>query len=80
MPTPDVCLILVVVAASMAAYLLWILDAAPHLRRFVTKALAMHLADGVWTATERHLFAEVRGQRLAVDVAAMPFVKNTYKR
>src|SRR5256885_8942654 len=25
------------------------LDAAPHLRRFVTKALAMHLADGVWT-------------------------------
>ena len=23
-------------------------DAAPHLRRFVTKALAMHLADGVW--------------------------------
>ncbi|MEY9186028.1 aminomethyltransferase [Bradyrhizobium sp. USDA 326] len=26
------------------------------------------------------LFAEVRGQRLAVQVAAMPFVKNTYKR
>ncbi|HEY0986804.1 MAG TPA: hypothetical protein VGD80_07120, partial [Kofleriaceae bacterium] len=39
------------------------LDAAPHLRRFVTKALAMHLADGVWTATERHLFADARGQR-----------------
>ena len=32
------------------------LDAAPHLRRFVTKALAMHLADSVWSATERHLF------------------------
>lgn len=26
------------------------------------------------------LFAEVRGQRLPVSVAAMPFVKNTYKR
>ena len=39
------------------------LDAAPHLRRFVTKALAMHLADGVWTAIERHLFADARGQR-----------------
>jgi aminomethyltransferase len=26
------------------------------------------------------LFAEVRGQRLAVQVAAMPFVPNTYKR
>ena len=25
------------------------LDAAPHLRRYVTKALAMHLADSVWT-------------------------------
>ena len=39
------------------------LDAAPHLRRLVTKALAMHLADGVWTATERHLFADARGRR-----------------
>jgi hypothetical protein len=39
------------------------LDAAPHLRRFVTKALAMHLADEVWTATERHLFPDARGQR-----------------
>src|SRR6266545_7822204 len=38
-------------------------DAAPHLRRFVTMALAMHLADGVWTATERHLFADARGKR-----------------
>ena len=26
------------------------------------------------------LFAEVRGQRLAVQVAPMPFVPNTYKR
>jgi hypothetical protein len=39
------------------------LDAAPHLRRFVTKALAMHLADSVWTATERHLFRDARGKR-----------------
>jgi hypothetical protein len=39
------------------------LDEAPHLRRFVTKALAMHLADSVWTATERHLFADARGRR-----------------
>lgn len=39
------------------------LDAAPHLRRFVTKALAMHLADAVWTATERHLFRDARGKR-----------------
>lgn len=39
------------------------LDAAPHLRRFVTKALAMHLADSVWAATERHLFVDARGKR-----------------
>ena len=39
------------------------LDDAPHLRRFVTKALAMHLADSVWTAMERHLFADTRGRR-----------------
>ena len=32
MPPPDVCLILVVTTASIAAYLLWILDAAPRLR------------------------------------------------
>jgi hypothetical protein len=38
------------------------LDAAPHLRRFVTKALAMHLADSVWTGIERHLFADARGK------------------
>ena len=36
---------------------------APHLRRFVTKALAQHLADAVWTAFERHLFRDARGNR-----------------
>src|SRR5213592_1715745 len=39
------------------------LDAAPHLRRSVTKALAMHLADSVWSATERHLFRDATGGR-----------------
>jgi hypothetical protein len=39
------------------------LDAAPHLRRFVTKALAMHLAHSVWTATGRHLFRDTSGRR-----------------
>ncbi|HEX5062978.1 MAG TPA: hypothetical protein VFV99_26570, partial [Kofleriaceae bacterium] len=39
------------------------LDAAPHLRRFVTKALAMHIADAVWTGAERHLFRDGRGAR-----------------
>ena len=39
------------------------LDEAPHLRRRVTKALAMHLADSVWSATERHLFVDARGRR-----------------
>jgi hypothetical protein len=39
------------------------LDAAPHLRRHVTKALAMHLADSVWTAVERHLFPDATGKR-----------------
>jgi hypothetical protein len=38
------------------------LDGAPHLRRYVTKALAMHLADTVWAATERHLFRDARGK------------------
>ena len=39
------------------------LDAAPHLRRFATKALAMHLADSVWSGVERHLFRDARGAR-----------------
>jgi hypothetical protein len=38
------------------------LDGAPHLRRFVTKALAMHLADNVWTAVDRHLFRDASGR------------------
>ena len=38
-------------------------DAAPHLRQYVTKALAMHLADSVWSATERHLFRDKAGAR-----------------
>ncbi|HEY5951695.1 MAG TPA: hypothetical protein VIV40_39645, partial [Kofleriaceae bacterium] len=42
------------------------LDGAPHLRRAMTKALAMHLADNVWTATERHLFADATGKRLGM--------------
>jgi hypothetical protein len=48
------------VALEHAAYAH--LDGAPHLRRFATKALAMHLADGVWTATERHLFRDASGK------------------
>ena len=32
------------------------------------------------SALDTKLFAEVRGQRLPLQVAAMPFVKNTYKR
>ena len=39
------------------------LDAAPHLRRDVTKALAMHLADAVWAPIERHLFRDASGGR-----------------
>src|SRR5687767_13032211 len=37
------------------------LDEAPHLRHFVTKALAQHLADSVWSAFERHLFKDATG-------------------
>ena len=40
------------------------LDRAPHLRRHATKALAMHLADAVWSATERHLFRDASGRTL----------------
>ena len=39
------------------------LDAAPHLRRGVTKALAMHLADEVWNTVDRHLFRDSAGGR-----------------
>lgn len=37
------------------------LNEAPHLRHFVTKALAQHLADGVWSDFERHLFKDETG-------------------
>ena len=39
------------------------INAAPHLRRFVTKALAQHIADAVWAGTERHLFRDGSGKR-----------------
>jgi hypothetical protein len=39
------------------------LNEAPHLRHFVTKALAQHLADSVWSAFERHLFKDAAGAR-----------------
>lgn len=38
------------------------LDQAPHLRRYMTKALAMHLADSVWNGTERSLFRDASGK------------------
>jgi transposase len=42
------------------------LDAAPHLRDHVTKALAMHLADSVWTPVERYLFPDASGKRQGI--------------
>lgn len=42
--------------------------------------VAMGYVPTASSAIDTKLFAEVRGQRLAVQVAAMPFVKNTYKR
>jgi hypothetical protein len=39
------------------------LDAAPHLRRNVTKALAQHIADDVWAPVQRHLFRDASGTR-----------------
>ena len=38
------------------------LNGAPHLRRHVTKALVMHLADSVWTGLSRHLFRDASGK------------------
>ena len=35
---------------------------------------------GPLAANGTQIFAEVRGQRLPLQVAAMPFVPNTYKR
>jgi aminomethyltransferase len=42
--------------------------------------VAMGYVPTALSALDTKLFAEVRGQRLALTVAAMPFVKNTYKR
>lgn len=42
--------------------------------------VAMGYVPTSQSALGTKLFAEVRGQRLAIEVAAMPFVKNTYKR
>lgn len=42
--------------------------------------VAMGYVPTASSALGTKLFAEVRGQRLPVAVAAMPFVKNTYKR
>ncbi|EHR04399.1 glycine cleavage system aminomethyltransferase GcvT [Bradyrhizobium sp. WSM471] len=42
--------------------------------------VAMGYVPTASSAIDTKLFAEVRGQRLAVQIAAMPFVKNTYKR
>lgn len=42
--------------------------------------VAMGYVPTALSALTTKLFAEVRGQRLPLTVAAMPFVKNTYKR
>lgn len=42
--------------------------------------VAMGYVPTTLSALDTRLFAEVRGQRLPLTVAAMPFVKNTYKR
>ncbi|SFI16232.1 glycine cleavage system aminomethyltransferase GcvT [Bradyrhizobium sp. Gha] len=42
--------------------------------------VAMGYVPTSLSALDTKLFAEVRGQRLPLAVAAMPFVKNTYKR
>lgn len=42
--------------------------------------VAMGYVPTALSAIDTKLFAEVRGQRLPLTVAAMPFVKNTYKR
>jgi hypothetical protein len=39
------------------------LNDAPHLRRGLTKALAMHVADEVWSTVDRHLFRDSAGGR-----------------
>lgn len=42
--------------------------------------VAMGYVPAALSALDTKIFAEVRGQRLPLTVAAMPFVKNTYKR
>jgi glycine cleavage system T protein (aminomethyltransferase) len=42
--------------------------------------VAMGYLPSKFAATDSLVFAELRGQRLAVKVAPMPFVPNTYKR
>ncbi|WP_431204019.1 glycine cleavage system aminomethyltransferase GcvT [Bradyrhizobium betae] len=42
--------------------------------------VAMGYVPSASSALGTQIFAEVRGQRLPLTVAAMPFVKNTYKR
>ena len=42
--------------------------------------VAMGYVPTALSALGTQVFAEVRGQRLPLAVAAMPFVKNTYKR
>ncbi|MCK1387192.1 glycine cleavage system aminomethyltransferase GcvT [Bradyrhizobium sp. 21] len=42
--------------------------------------VAMGYVPTSQSALDTKLFAEVRGQRLPLTIAAMPFVKNTYKR
>jgi aminomethyltransferase len=42
--------------------------------------VAMGYVPTALSAQGAQLFAEIRGQRLPLRVAAMPFVPNTYKR
>lgn len=42
--------------------------------------VAMGYVPTSLSALDTQIFAEVRGQRLPLTIAAMPFVKNTYKR
>src|SRR5258706_1997266 len=42
------------------------LDRARDVRRYLTKALAMHSADAVWQSVDRHLFPDTTGRRHGV--------------
>ncbi len=39
------------------------LEASGHLKHHVSKALAMHMADEVWSGVQRHLFPDTTGKR-----------------